>query len=61
MVTTGPPGTLRNQTIILGVDGGGEYIVENGYRFTVVEASERTIIKLRVEPESIAGANPPAE
>ncbi len=30
----------------------GEFIVEDGYRFTVVEASERSIIKLRVEPES---------
>ncbi len=37
----------------------GEFIVEDGYRFTVVEASERSIIKLRVEPESTAGA--PAE
>ncbi len=34
----------------------GEFIVEDGYRFTVVEANERTIIKLRVEPESSAGA-----
>ncbi|MCG8357390.1 MAG: hemolysin family protein [Kiloniellales bacterium] len=32
----------------------GEFIVEAGYRFTVVEASERAIAKLRVEPESIA-------
>ncbi|MDH3771385.1 MAG: hypothetical protein OET79_10440, partial [Nitrospirota bacterium] len=37
----------------------GEFIVEDGYRFTVVEASERSIIKLRVEPESSAGV--PAE
>ena len=29
----------------------GEYIVEAGYRFTVVEASARAIAKLRVEPE----------
>ena len=29
----------------------GEFIVEAGYRFTVVEASERAIGKLRVEPE----------
>ena len=33
----------------------GEYIVENGYRFTVVEADERSIVKLRVEPEASAG------
>jgi len=39
----------------------GEFIVEDGYRFTVVEASERTIIKLRVEPESTASAGVPAE
>ncbi len=29
----------------------GEYVVEAGYRFTVVEATERAIIKVRVEPE----------
>jgi CBS domain containing-hemolysin-like protein len=29
----------------------GEYIVEEGYRFTVASASERAILKLRVEPE----------
>ncbi len=29
----------------------GEFIVEAGYRFTVVEASARAILKLRVEPE----------
>ncbi len=29
----------------------GEYIVESGYRFTVVEATPRAIVKLRVEPE----------
>ena len=28
----------------------GEGIVESGYRFTVEEASERTVLKLRVEP-----------
>ena len=28
----------------------GESIVESGYRFTVMQASERTIEKLRVEP-----------
>jgi CBS domain containing-hemolysin-like protein len=32
-----------------------EYIVEEGYRFTVVEANERTIVKLRVEAEATAG------
>ncbi len=32
----------------------GEFIVEAGYRFTVVEASERAIVKLRVEPEALA-------
>jgi len=30
----------------------GEYIVESGYRFTVQEATERTIVKIRVEPVS---------
>ncbi len=39
----------------------GEFIVEDGYRFTVVEASERSIIKLRVEPESAVGAGTPVE
>ncbi len=34
----------------------GEFIVEDGYRFTVIEASERTVEKLRVEPEYAAGA-----
>ncbi|MCP5365944.1 MAG: HlyC/CorC family transporter [Hyphomicrobiales bacterium] len=29
----------------------GEFIVEAGYRFTVEEATQRAIIKLRVEPE----------
>lgn len=29
-----------------------EFIVENGYRFTVIEANDRTILRLRVEPES---------
>ena len=29
----------------------GEYIVESGYRFTVEDATERAIVKLRVEPE----------
>jgi len=39
----------------------GEFIVEDGYRFTVVEASDRSIVKLRVEPESSAGSSSPAE
>ena len=30
----------------------GEYIIESGYRFTVQEATERTIVKIRVEPVS---------
>jgi putative hemolysin len=29
----------------------GEFIIEQGYRFTVVEANERAAVKLRVEPE----------
>ena len=33
----------------------GEYVVEAGYRFTVVEATERAIVKLRVELEGAAG------
>jgi len=28
----------------------GEFITESGYRFTVQEATERTIVKIRVEP-----------
>ena len=39
----------------------GEYIVEEGYRFTVVEASARTIERLRVEPEHTAATPEPAE
>lgn len=31
-----------------------EFVVESGYRFTVAEATERSIIKLRVEPEYTA-------
>ncbi len=31
----------------------GECIVEAGYRFTVLEASDRAVLKLRVEPESV--------
>ncbi len=33
------------------IPGEGEYIVEAGYRFTVVQATERAIVKLRVERE----------
>ena len=33
----------------------GEHIVEHGYRFTVVEASERSTNRLRVEPEENVG------
>ena len=29
----------------------GESIVESGFRFTVTEATERAVVKLRVEPE----------
>jgi putative hemolysin len=29
----------------------GEFVIEDGYRFTVVEASDRAAVKLRVEPE----------
>ena len=28
----------------------GESILESGYRFTVVEATERAVVRLRVEP-----------
>ncbi len=30
----------------------GEYVVDSGYRFTVVEATERAVARLRAEPES---------
>jgi CBS domain containing-hemolysin-like protein len=30
----------------------GDHIVESGFRFTVVEATERALVKLRVEPEA---------
>jgi len=33
----------------------GEFVVEEGYRFTVVEASDRAAVKLRVEPEYTVG------
>ena len=39
----------------------GEFIVEAGFRFTVVEASERAIVKLRVEPEALAARPEPAD
>ena len=32
----------------------GDYIVELGYRLTVVEATDRSIVKLRVEPNAVA-------
>jgi CBS domain containing-hemolysin-like protein len=32
------------------IPGEGEFIVESGYRFTVTEATERAVVKLRVEP-----------
>jgi putative hemolysin len=31
----------------------GEHIVEMGYRFTVVQATERSIVKVRVEPSPV--------
>ena len=34
----------------------GDYIIELGYRMTVVEATERTLVKLRVEPNAQADA-----
>ena len=39
----------------------GDYIVELGYRLTVVEATERTLVKLRVEPNADAEANKQTE
>ncbi len=36
----------------------GEYIVEAGYRFTVVEATERAIARLKVEPEDGIASSP---
>ena len=33
-----------------------DYIVELGYRLTVVEATDRSIVKLRVEPNAVAEA-----
>lgn len=35
----------------------GDYIVEGGYRLTVVEATERALVRLRVEPDADAVAN----
>ena len=37
----------------------GESIVESGYRFTVEEASDRTVLKLRVEPAGAGSTTPP--
>jgi CBS domain containing-hemolysin-like protein len=34
----------------------GEYVIESGYRFTVTEATERAIVRVRVEPEFRAEA-----
>jgi CBS domain containing-hemolysin-like protein len=39
----------------------GDYIVELGYRLTVIEATERTLVKLRVEPNADAEANKQTE
>ena len=33
------------------IPGEGEFIVEAGFRFTVAEATDRAVVKLRVEPE----------
>lgn len=35
----------------------GDYIVESGYRLTVVEATDRALVKLRVEPNADAEAS----
>jgi CBS domain containing-hemolysin-like protein len=32
------------------IPGEGEFIVESGFRFTVTEATDRAVVKLRVEP-----------
>ena len=39
----------------------GDYIVELGYRLTVIEATERALIKLRVEPNADAEAAKPEQ
>lgn len=39
----------------------GDYIVELGYRLTVTEATDRSIVKLRVEPNAVATADRTAE
>ena len=39
----------------------GDYIVELGYRLTVVEATERALVKLRVEPNADAEAAKPEQ
>ena len=39
----------------------GESIVESGYRFTVEEASERTVLKLRVAPAGAGTATPASD
>ena len=33
------------------IPGEGEFIIEAGFRFTVAEATDRAVVKLRVEPE----------
>ena len=38
------------------IPNAGDYIVELGYRLTVVEATERALVKLRVEPNADAEA-----
>jgi len=38
------------------IPGIGDYIIELGYRLTVVEATERALVKLRVEPNADAEA-----
>ncbi len=39
----------------------GDYIVELGYRLTVVAATERTILKLRIEPDAEAASREETE
>ena len=30
----------------------GDYVIESGYRFTVEEATQKTVIRVRAEPET---------
>lgn len=39
----------------------GDYIVELGYRLTVVEATDRSVLKLRVEPNAVAETDDTAD